>query len=160
MKYIGMIIFFFALFILAREHRRMLTERLSELRAFLDFVRHIRIEIGCYMSPPDKLCRGFFSPVLSEMGFLQRIESGSSPIDAYKSVSDSLSLLEGEREILYRLFSKLGDGYLEDTVKLIDEAENKLSLILSEIEIETPKQIKLASVLFATGGVGTGLLLI
>ena len=155
-----MISLFLALFILAREHRRLLLARLSELRAFLDFVRHIRIEIGCYMSPPDKLCRGFSSPLLSEIGFLPKIESGDSLLDAYIFVSEKLSLHEGEREILYRLFSKLGDGYLEDTVKLIDEAENKLSPILSELEEETPKQIKLSSVLFATGGVGTVLLLI
>lgn len=160
MKYIGIFFLFAALFVSAREYRRLLLKRLSELRAFIDFLRHIRLEIGCFLSPPNELCRGFSSPVLEELGFISQIESGEPLLSSYKRVSKRLSLGDTEKSVLLRLFSELGDGYLDESIKLIDFSVEKLSCSLSELEEDVPKRIKLASVLFATGGVGAVLLLI
>ena len=71
-----------------------------------------------------------------------------------------LSLSEEELKPLEALFSSLGQGYLEEEMKLINMCESEMRGMVEKINRESPKSIKLISTLSVTAAVGFFILVI
>ncbi len=160
LKYIGFCFLLFAVFSAAKEYRRVIFARVAECRAFLSFIRHMRLKAGCFLATPRECAEDFESEVLSKLGFTEKILECGDIYESYKYILGKLHLSREEKEVLEMVFKKAGDGYLDEAVKLFDTAEKQLSEILSALEVEIPKRAKLVSALTVTGSIGFLILLI
>ena len=146
-----------AAFAASREYSKRVRKRLRECECFLDFIRHLRIKLGCFMASPVALGRGF--PSCEIDGFVNTIsEKGIRA--AYEDYERELSLSKDEQAILRGLFSSVGTGYLEDEVKRIDRAEEALLVEYNRFRERAAKDVKLVSALSATAAVGVFIIII
>ncbi len=143
-----------------REYTAYMNKRLSECEGFLLFIRHIRIEIGCFLKTPSELSRGFYSEALEAVGFLPSLRVGESLASAYDGCRKGLSLGAAEADAAGELFASLGKGYLDENVKLMDSAEARFDKLYRELKEECPKKIKVAASLCASGVLGFIILVI
>ncbi len=160
MIYIGVIAVSLAVLFVLREYVSYISRRLRECEGFLLFCEHMHIELGCFLRAPDELYKGFASAPLSEAGFIPLLEEGENLYTAYMKCESRLAISEREKEILSVLFSSLGKGYLDDSIKMIDAAEKQLSASLERLKEECPKQKKLAASLSACAVLGFIILVI
>ena len=151
LKIIGICMLLFTLICLVpwiANGMRQRTEIHSEL---LDFLKHVRRQVGCYLLPLSEIAESYSTPHLEECGFLASVRKGTDPIPSLSirhRVSDSV------KRILETTFSSFGTGYVEDEVRLLDEAIGEMSSLLKDDVAESEKRIKLYSVLICAGGVG------
>ena len=153
-KYAGMIAVLLSAAVISREYSSFSQKRLSEVRDFLSFVSHMKIQVGCFLCPASELVRGFSSERLSAVGFVGALSDGASLCDAYKNCEDRLSVGEEEREILGRLFSTIGECYLDDGLRLIDSSLRELESVYAKRRAEAPKNTRLVSVISVTSAIG------
>ena len=146
--------------LVSREYKIYLKKRLSECEGFLSFLTHIRIEIGCFLRPIKELCASFESEALYEAGFLGALSESENIYEAYKKCEASLSLDGDEKRVLETLFINLGEGYLNDGVRLIDAAHEKMEELTAAERERSAKNIKLATVLSVTASLGFFMLVI
>lgn len=160
MKYIGIIAVLLAAAAGAREFSRIKRKHLCECRDFLAFISHLRIQLGCFLRTPRELASNFSSEALSKSGFLGALSDGADFFGAFEKAQPYLSLSREETEVLNTLFSSLGEGYLEDGIKIIESSYSRLELLYRELSAECKKSIKLASALSVTGALGFLILVI
>ena len=160
MKYIGIIAVLVAAIAAAAEFSRTKKKHLSECRDFLAFISHLRIQLGCFLRTPRELGSNFSSEALSKSGFLGALEDGADFSEAFRRAKPNLSLSREESEVLDTLFSSLGEGYLEDGIKIIDASYSRLEPLYRERSAECQKSMKLASALSVTGALGFLILVI
>ena len=129
-------------------------KRLLEYEGFIAFISHVRLQMNCYLKPARCIADGFYSKPLSDVGFLAHIGESESIYEAYKRSESRLSLSKEERELIGGLFSSLGEGYLEDELKLIDAYSARLEKGFLRLKSEAPKSTKLISTLSVTAAVG------
>ena len=129
-------------------------KRLLECEGFLAFISHLRLQMSCYLKPIKELCDGFYSKPLDESGFLDYVCERGNVYEAYKMAEGSLSLSKEERELVSGLFSSLGEGYLEDELKLIDAYRERLEAHFLRLKKEAPKNSKLLSTVSVTAAIG------
>ena len=135
-------------------------KRLLEYEGFLSFIYHVRLQMSCYLKPTRRLAEGFYSKPLADSGFLEYIGECENIYEAYKRAESRLSLSKDERELLLGLFSSLGDGYLNDELKVIDAYRSRLEEGFSQLKRDAPKNSKLISTLSVTAAVGFLILVI
>ncbi len=160
MQYIGIIAVMLSALVISREYARYMKKRELECEAFLEFIAHLRIQLGCFLRPLREAAAGFSSEALERVGFLGAVGSAESICKAYGSVKKRLSLSEAESRPLEALFSSLGSGYLEDELKLIDICEAEMRDAAEKIKVQSPKNIKLISTLSVTAAIGFFILVI
>ena len=160
MKYIGILSVLFAAACGVREFSRIKKKHLSECRDFLEFISHLRIQLGCFLRTPREIASSFSSKPLLDAGFLGALGEGADFITAFDRSVPHLSLSRQEEEILRTLFSSIGEGYLEEGVKIIDSSYSRLEPIYRRLSAECQKSIKLASALSVTGALGFLILVI
>ncbi len=160
MIYIAILPICISALLFCREYISYMDKRLSECEAFLLFVRHIRTEVACFMKPPAQLCEGFDSETLSRLGFKEALSSGKGLAEAYSECEPSLALAKEERLVLRELFSYFGSGYLDESVRLLDTSESRLSEAYAELRGECPRRKKLAISLSACAVLGFIILVI
>lgn len=160
MKYIGIFAVLLAAAAGAREFSRIKKKHLRECRDFLAFISHLRIQLGCFLRTPRELAASFSSEALSASGFLGALGEGADFISAFEAARPRLSLSGEEEELLHTLFSSLGEGYLEDGMKIIDSSYLRLESLYRELSAESKKSIRLASALSVTGALGFLILVI
>ena len=154
MKYIGIILFMGAFFLISEEYRKRAERRLCETEDFLAFIEHIRLQMGCFLARPREYLADFAKETFKRTGFCELVESGMSLSEAFSEIFPRLSLRHEEKELLAELFSRLGDGYLEDGIKLLDEGIERLGGLCGQLRESTKKNVKLVSALSATFSVG------
>lgn len=110
--------------------------------------------------PSDELWRGFESEELSAVGFLDAVKSGEGIFSAYKKCEGKLSLSREEKCVLSELFSSLGEGYLEDGMRLIRASEEKMQQLHRALSEDLPRCVKLAATLSLTAAIGISILII
>lgn len=135
-------------------------KRVLEYESFLAFISHVRLQMSCYLKPTRQLAEGFYSKPLAESGFLEYISECESIYEAYKRAEGHLSLSREERELLSGLFCSLGEGYLNDELKLIDAYRSQLEDGFLRLKKDAPKNSKLVSTLSVTAAVGFLILVI
>ncbi len=160
MKYMGIFAVLLAAAVGAREFSRIKKKHLYECRDFLAFISHLRIQLGCFLRTPKELASSFCSEVPSVSAFLSALGDGADFLTAFEGAVPGLSLSHDETEVLHTLFSSLGEGYLEDVIKIIDSSYSRLEPMYRELSAECKKSIKLASALSVTGALGFLILVI
>lgn len=160
MKYFGIFILLLAAAAFAKEYTGYVKRRLSQCREFLSFISHIRISVGCYLTPSDELWRGFDSDELCAIGFLPAVKSGAGIYEAYKNCESKLLLSREAKGVLSELFSSLGSGYLDDGMRLIDSSEERMERICRNLDEDLPRCVKLAATLSLTAAIGISILII
>lgn len=129
-------------------------KRLLEYEGFLAFISHVRLQMSCYLKPTRRIAEGFYSKPLADSGFLEYMAECESIHEAYKKAECRLSLSREEKELLGGLFSSLGEGYLDDELKVIDAYRSQLEDGFSRLKKDAPKNSKLISTLSVTAAVG------
>ena len=160
MRYVGFLFVLLASFVISREYAAYVEKRLTESRDFLSFIRHMKIQVGCFLRPTNELVRDFSSDRLSELGFTEALMSGETLYSAYKRAEPELTLSGEERELFEVLFSSVGECYLEEGVRLIDGAEKRLEEIYRKNKLEYRKGARLVSIISVTAAMGFLLLLL
>lgn len=160
MKYIGIFAVLIATAAGAREFSGIKKKHLHECRDFLAFISHLRIQLGCFLRTPREMASSFSSEVLSKSGFLGALSDGADFLSAFELALPHLSISREEEELLHTLFYSLGEGYLENGIKIIDSTYSRLETLYRELSAECKKSIKLASALSATGALGFLILVI
>ena len=155
MKYAGILLVLAAAVITSREFSKYMKKRLAELKDFLSFVAHMRIQVGCFLRPVKELGEGFSSPALEKAGFLDSLAEADCIFDAYKKCEGNLSLSDEEKETLCTLFSSFGEGYLEDGMKLIDACYLGMERHYLKFCEEKTKNTRLVTALSVTAALGT-----
>ncbi len=154
MIYLGIAFTAFAVLLAVSEYGKYMNKRLSECEGFLLFIKHIRCEMACYMKPPCELVSGFECEALSHIGFIPFLAEGAGLCEAFEKCEGRLSLGEGEKEIVKALFSELGSGYLEESIKKTDSAIERLEGPYQKLKEECPKKKRLTAALSACGILG------
>ena len=160
MKYIGIFAVLLASALGAGEFSKNRKKQVCECRDFLAFISHLRIQLGCFLRTPKELAASFSSEALTEAGFLGALVEGADFLSAFESAVPRLSLSREECEILRTLFSSLGNGYLDNGIRIIDSSYSRLEPLYRELSAECKKSIKLASALSVTGALGFLILVI
>lgn len=159
MNLLGIVLVMIGASIGIREKLKSQSQGLKILLELQILIDRIRIEIGCYLTPIEKITSEVDLPILSELGFFESAaELGLE--SAYKLISDKLCASREVRHLLSRFFSMIGKGYANDEIKLIDSTANELlSMIKRESESE-PSRKKLTVTLATASALGIIILLI
>ena len=159
MKIFGMFFVVISAMIFAFERTSADDRRLRVLLELTKFIERLRIDIGCYLKPVSDIAAAFSSDTLSELGFLSDIrEMGADK--AYVRLEEKKILRDEEKRILSGFFSRLGEGYAEDELKLIDSALQELSALIKVEREKAPKRKKLFLTLSCAGALALIILLI
>ena len=73
MKYIGIFLLLIAAAATSREYSKYMKKRALECKAFLSFIAHMRVQVGCFLRPVKELAAGFSSPMLEKAGFIRAL---------------------------------------------------------------------------------------
>ncbi len=160
MKYIGFLILFSAAFAAVRSYSENERNKLMECRGFLELFRYMRLRMSCFMSSPAEAASGFSSDALLRIGFLSKLSECKSMLLSYRYSEDKLSLDPSERKVIEKYLESSGSGYLDDELRLIDEAIGSLTASESSLSSEVPKRVRVASILLACSAAGVFILMI
>ncbi len=152
MKYVGILLILIGAAVISREYAAHMKKRIRECEEFLEFIGHIRTQLSCHMCPANELGEGFSAS--SIRAFTELVYERGGMLEAFLASVHGFSLSEEETGILSELFSSIGKGSLEDELKCIDQAYERLEDHLSHQRESGRKNIRLVSVLSVTGALG------
>ena len=159
MKIFGMALILFAAFAFAREKSRAAERKIAVLEEIFRLADTMKLEIGCYLRPIGEIVSSFTSPVLSELGFISDFVSLGA-YEAYLRLQSHLTLSEEEKKLLSSFFSRVGKGYADEEIKLIEMFLTQLSLILKKEREKLPKEKKLSATLSCAAALAVIILLV
>ena len=142
-----------------RNYRAYLIEELDFVRAFLGALEDYRRGVGCYLAPLSRWAESYADERLSAVGFLDGLREGDAGA-AYKAVRGRCYLPDKVDEILDCTFSRLGAGYLDGELAVLDDAIARLSSEEKRIAEELSKRKKVAGALLGAVAVGAVILVI
>ena len=160
MRYLGFFIIVLAAAAVSREYARYMKKRLSECEGFLKLFEYMRIKISSFLDSPRKIAEGFDSDALRSVGFLSALSESGDTLLAYRKIEGGLSLSREERGVVEELFSSVGSCYLEDAVRLIGAASEKMKGRQVALAVECPRNIRLFTSLAVTCALGIVILLV
>ena len=143
-----------------REYRRYTDVRLGELCGFIDFLNHAKREISTYLTPTQKILRGFKNESLEALGFISGIERYGSLGKAFSECADRSSLGKESKKLLSECFSGFGQGYKDAEISRSERYVASLNEILETEREELVKNAKIVSALLLSGAVGIFILLL
>ena len=159
MRFLGAFSIISAALLAWRAYRAYLIEELAFVRAFLGALEDYRRGVGCYLEPLSGWADSYLDERLSAVGFLDRLREGDAGA-AYKAVRNRCYLQDKVDEILNYTFSRLGAGYLEGELTVLDDAIARLSREEKRIAEELSKRQKVAGALLGAFAVGAVILVI
>ena len=159
MRFLGAFSIISAALLAWRSYRAYLIEELGFVRAFLGALEDYRRGVGCYLEPLSRWAESYADERLSAVGFFDGLREGDAGA-AYKAVSSKCYLPDKVDEILDHTFSRLGAGYLEGELAVLDDAIARLSREEKRIAEELSKRQKVAGALLGAFAVGAVILVI
>ena len=159
MKIFGIALILLSAFVFAREKNRAAERRITVLEEIFRLADAMKLEIGCYLRPIGEIVASFSSPQLSECGFISDFLSLGA-YEAYLRLESRLSFGEEEKKLLSAFFARVGKGYAEDEIKLIETFLTQLSLILKKEREKLPKEKKLSATLSCAAALAVIILLV
>lgn len=129
MRYLGMILIFFAAYGISRAVSQSYRRRLAEGEGFHALLLFMKGELSRYARPVNEWCRLFSDEALEQNGFLPHLRAHGDLAAAYKEAT--LSLGEEEKKILAPLFSSFGRAYREEELEALASAESALAGLLA-----------------------------
>ena len=127
MTYIGALAVIFAAFMIWREYVSYLDGELSSCRAFLRALKDYRDRVKCYLDSPACWAMTYKDDLLSKCGFLESVAEGGDLSEAYLRARRILNLDARTDAILVDCFGRLGNGYLDTELAVLDSAILKLT---------------------------------
>ena len=131
MKIFGFFLLLLGALAFSREYSRYVKKHISECEEFIAFIKHMRLELKCFLKPPREIARTFEGKAIKP--FLDSLESAESIRAAFDSARGRFSLSEEEGRALEELFSSIGSCYADDGVKLIDTATERLTSLHADL---------------------------
>ena len=159
MRFFGAFSIISAALLAWRSYRAYLIEELGFVRAFLGALEDYRRGVGCYLEPLSRWAESYADERLSAVGFFDGLREGDAGA-AYKAVRSKCYLPDKVDEILDYTFSRLGTGYLEGELAVLDDAIARLSREEKRIAEELSKRQKVAGALLGAFAVGAVILVI
>ena len=142
-----------------RSYRAYLIEELDFVRAFLGALEDYRRGVGCYLEPLSRWAESYADERLSAVGFLDGLREGDAGA-AYKAVRGRCYLPDKVDKMLDCTLSRLGAGYLDGELAVLDDAIARLSSEEKRIAEELSKRKKVAGALLGAVAVGAVILVI
>ena len=146
--------------LIGRGYTRYINKRISEGDGFIAFLNHAKEEIAMFLSPPARLCRGFFDESLDEIGFIDAIRSCGNLGDAFLQCAPRLSVGKEARDLLSECFRSFGQGYKEQEVARIERYSRGLEEILERERRDLPQNARMVSTLLLAGAAGIFIMLL
>ena len=159
MKYCGMVIILISALMISKKYGAQRMRRLRECEGFLAFISYMREKLSKYTFTVRELAEEFESDALFSCGFLSALRSTDAKA-AYLSVRGELEISDMADEVLCEFFENFGGGYLDDEMRRICEAEERLVAIVKDERENAQKDIKVFGALFSAGGIGAVIILI
>jgi hypothetical protein len=158
MKLLGLALLLICALVISREYSRYVKKRIAECDGFISFIKHMRLEMKCFLRPPKDIGRGFESSAINF--FISALEGEESVYLAYSKSCSALSLSLEERAPLEELFSSIGLCYADDGVRLIDEALERLEMLRGRLTTDGLRGTRVFKTVSAAVSVGLFILFI
>lgn len=158
MRLFGLTLLLLAALFLTREYSRYVNKRIAESRGFISFIKHMRLEMRCFLKPPREIGRGFYNDSIAP--FLSALEREDSIFSAYTASEDAFSLSTDERAVIKELFYSVGVSYAEDGLRFIDGALERLSELHESHLSDGLRGVRVFGTVSAAVSVGLFILLI
>ena len=159
MKAFGMIFVFAAAYLFSQETIRKKRGRIMVLDELVRFTEHLKIKIGCYLTPIQSAAADFSSDTLERLGFLSDFSSMGAD-GAYASLEGRIDISEEAKRVFRAFFSKIGRGYVEDEKRLIETTLDELGPILLREREAGARDAKLSAILSCSGAIALVILLV
>ena len=137
-----------------REYALCRRKRLCECEGFTSLLLYMRTKLSCYLFTLREVGENFECEALCRVGLLSALKECGSAEEAYTSVRNRLNISREADGVLMDLFKKIGTGYLDDEISLIDRAYTELLKITEGERRDTPKDLKVALILCTSVGIG------
>ena len=160
MKYIGMVVILLSAWLFCREYTNFRRLRLEECEGFLELISYMREKVSCYMFTVREIGESFKCEALSRIGFMEALKKCKNADAAYTSIKDRLSLPKAADEILTGLFQKLGCGYLDNEITIIDSAYESFLKITEKERLDTPKDLRVFRMVGTSAALGVIIILL
>lgn len=132
---------------------REMKQNISTWVACGDFVRYIRLQIDCFLSPQDQIFHSFSHPILEGNGLLPALRSGEDMEVAVKGIKDKQLA-----DMMLRFGRELGQGYREEQLRVCDFYLAQMVTHRECEEEKMPSQIKIKRTVCMVGAMLVGLL--
>lgn len=159
MKILGIALIMLSACAFSREKNRAAERRLAVLEELFRLADTMKLEIGCYLRPMSEIVSSFNSEVLERYGFISDFSSIGA-YEAYLRLQSRVTLGEEEKKLMATFFSRLGKGYADDEMKLIEAFSAQLLLVLQKEREALPKQKKLSATLSCAAALAVIILLV
>ncbi|MBO5879679.1 MAG: hypothetical protein J6Q68_03935 [Clostridia bacterium] len=142
MKAIGIVFIMGVALIFSYERIKKRQQSLAVIEELYRFIESMRVEIGCYLRPISEIQNTFPSEYLASLGFFKDAASVGI-LSAYLKLEGKNAFTDEEKKILRHHFSRMGKGYADDEIKLIDTTLASLGEILEKKRAAAPVYKKL-----------------
>ena len=159
MSAFGIILVLFAAVVGIREKLKHQSKTLVILVELGELIDRIRIEIGCYLTPIERIIVDSDLPTMRELGFFE-IAAKDGLEHAYECIEKELEISGNARYLLRRFFSMIGKGYAPDEIRLIDTTATELIEVIKHEREGEPARKKLTVTLAMACALGIIILLI
>ena len=158
MTYIGAAAVLLAVFMAWRCYCDFLFDELSHTRAFLRALQNYRERMKCYLESPSGWASGYDDALLSSSGFLDMVSGGESFSGAYLKTRELWCVSPCVDEILDGCFSRLGEGYLETELEVIESAISDIEREEKRLAEDISRRKRVAGALLGAFAVGVVIL--
>ncbi len=155
---LGLLLLAVAAFLGCRWYLDLEERRVRETEGLLSLLVHLRVSLGTYAPPLERIYAAFRNEALARSGFLSVLQREG--MRSALTVAPPLGLCEEELLPLLRFSTYLGQHFLEDEVASTDEMITYLSQIAEKKRRDVPRRKRLGRALFATGGAMVAILFI
>lgn len=160
MLIIGIVFLLAFAFFAWKEYVSYLNKGGTELHEFILFLGNMKEKMTCYLEAPSEWVGDFSAPGLEATGFLQKIRDGMGLGEAYSSCSDFLCIDKEARSVLDDLFARLGGGYLDTELGMINSSIDKLSKIEETTKKERENKVRATGAMIGAVAAGAVILIL
>ena len=160
MIYLGAFAVISGVFLLWRAYCSYLSAELSDTRAFLRALSDYRERMKCYLEPPSAWAASYADDRLESTGFLPRLVNGEELTSAYLESRAAYYLSERADGVLTSCFSRLGEGYLDTELEIIESSIASLAEEERQMSEEIKARERAAGALLGAFAVGIVILII
>ena len=159
-KCIGSALILAGALLISGAYSRYYAKSILECKQLLSFIGEMREDISSFLLPQSKISEKLRHSQWGENPFLRAVADGCGLADALEKTSDQLSVPQGFKQTLAKLFSQLGRSYANDEAARIDAAVCSLSEALKELEERAVKDVKCARTVILATALGIVILLL
>lgn len=154
MLFVGAFTIVFVIFLFWREYTSYLRRELLVLRTFRNMLRDMKDKMRCYLDSPRSWSLGYENDILSDSGFLGALRGGADLLEAYVTCREKLCISQETDSVLFSLFSRAGEGYIDTELEAMECALEGLSAIESTMVDEVNKKTKVSGAVLGAFAAG------